>query len=125
MDEHVRRITSPYSLCLIEHVHGAPTRRPVDATAFGVRDEHFHFIAIAAWDPVDDSDRHIQWARAFWSAMQAWSANRVYMNILSMDESDRVAEAYGSNYTRLAQVKATFDPQNVFRTNHNIPPELK
>jgi len=122
IDEHVRRITSPYSLCLIEHVHGAPTRRPVDATAFGVRDEHFHFIAIASWDPVDDSDRHIQWARTFWKAMQAWSANRVYMNILSADEGDRVAEAYGSNYTRLAQVKATFDPQNVFRNNHNIPP---
>ena len=44
------------------------------------------------------------------------------MNILSMDESHRVAEAYGPNYIRLAQVKATFDPQNVFRTNHNIPP---
>ena len=91
-------------------------------TAFGVRDEHFHFIAIASWDPVDDADRHIQRARAFWNAMQAWSADRVYTNILSMDESDRVKEAYGPNYTRLAQVKATFDPQNVFRTNHNIPP---
>ena len=87
-----------------------------------MRDEHFHFIAIASWDPVDTPDRHMQWARAFWNAMRAWSADRVYMNILSVDESDRVAEAYGANYTRLAQVKATFDPQNVFRTNHNIPP---
>ncbi len=122
VDAHARRITSPYSLCLIEHVHGAATRRPVDATAFAVRDEHFHFVAIASWDPVDDPVRHIQWARAFWNAMQAWSANRVYMNILGPDEGDRVAEAYGPNYTRLAQVKAKFDPLNVFRINQNIAP---
>jgi len=119
---HARRITSPYSLCLIEHVHGAATRRPVDATAFGVRDECFHFVAIASWDPVDDAVRHIQWARAFWTAMQAWSANRLYMNILGPDESDRIAEAYGPNYARLSQVKAKFDPLNVFRINQNIAP---
>jgi FAD/FMN-containing dehydrogenase len=122
VDAHARRITSPYSLCLIEHVHGAATRRPVDATAFGVRDECFHFVAIASWDPVDDAVRHIQWARAFWTAMQAWSANRVYMNILGPDESDRIAEAYGPNYARLSQVKAKFDPLNVFRINQNIAP---
>ena len=122
VDEHARRITSPYSLCLIEHVHGAPTRRPADATAFAVRDEHFHFIAIAAWDPADEAVRHIQWARTFWTAMQPWSADRVYMNILGSDEGDRIPEAYGPNYTRLAHVKATYDPLNVFRVNQNIPP---
>lgn len=125
VDEHARGITSPYSLCLIEHVHGAPTRRPVDATAFGVRDEHFHFVAIASWDPADDAVSHSQWARAFWNAMQPWSANRVYMNILGPDEGDRVAEAYGPNYARLAQVKATFDPLNVFRINQNIQPATR
>jgi hypothetical protein len=107
---------------LIEHVHGAPTRRSVDATAFAVRDEHFHFVAITSWDPVDDSVPHIRWARAFWNAMQTWSANRVDMNILGPDEGDRVAEAYGPNYPRLAQVKAKFDPLNVFRINQNIVP---
>ena len=122
VDEHARRITSPYSLCLIEHVHGAPTRRSADATAFSVRDEHFHFIAIASWDSADEADRHIQWARGFWTAMQAWSADRVYMNILGSDEGDRIPEAYGPHYSRLAQVKAAYDPLNVFRINQNIAP---
>jgi len=44
------------------------------------------------------------------------------MNILGPDEGDRVAEAYGPNYPRLAQVKAKFDPLNVFRINQNIVP---
>ena len=63
VEEHARRITSPYSLCLIEHVHGAPTRRPTDATAFAVRDEHFHFIAIASWHAADEPVHHTEWAR--------------------------------------------------------------
>jgi hypothetical protein len=123
VEEHARRITSPFSLCLVEHVHGAPTRIARDATAFGVRDEHFHFIAIASWDPADAATPHVQWARDFWTAMQAWSANRVYSNILGQDEGDRVMEAYGLNYARLARVKAQFDPLNFFRVNQNISPD--
>jgi hypothetical protein len=122
VEEHARRITSPFSLVLVEHVHGAPTRIPRDATAFGVRDEHFHFIAIASWDPADEATRHVQWAREFWTAMQPWSAGRVYANILGQDEADRVNEAYGANYARLARVKAQYDPQNFFRVNQNISP---
>ena len=120
--EYAREITSPFSLCLVEHVHGAPTRIPFDATAFGIRDEHFHFIAIASWDAADDPRRHVQWAREFWSAMQPWSAGRVYGNILNHDEADRIVEAYGSNYARLSQAKARFDPLNIFRVNQNIKP---
>ena len=57
--EHARRITSPYSLCLIEHIHGAPTRVASDTTAFDMRSECFHFVAIASWDATDDASRHI------------------------------------------------------------------
>ena len=120
IDAHAGAITSPYSLCLIEHAHGAPMRRPADATAFGVRDEHFHFVAIASWDAADDPVRHVEWSRAFWRAMQPWSAHRVYVNILGPDERDRIGEAYGANYARLTQVKAAYDPGNVFQINQNI-----
>jgi FAD/FMN-containing dehydrogenase len=122
LKEYVRRLTSPYSLCLIEHVHGAPTRVAVDATSFAIRGEYFHFIAIASWHAADDPARHIQWARDFWKAMQPWSAHRVYANILNHDEGDRIREAYGPNYSRLAEIKAKYDPLNVFRVNHNIAP---
>jgi hypothetical protein len=115
-------VTSPYSICLIEHVHGAPTRVAVDATAFSIRGEYFHFVAIGSWDVTDDPARHIRWTRDFWNAMQPWSAHRVYANILNHDEGDRIAEAYGPNYARLAQVKSKFDPRNVFQMNHNIAP---
>jgi hypothetical protein len=88
----------------------------------GCQTEHFHFVAIASWETTDDRPRHVDWAREFWNAMQPWSANRVYMNILGHDESDRIREAYGPNYARLSQVKAAYDATNFFRVNQNIVP---
>jgi FAD/FMN-containing dehydrogenase len=43
--------------------------------------------------------------------------------MLMDDESqDRVRTSYRDNYDRLAQVKATYDPDNLFRVNQNIEP---
>jgi FAD/FMN-containing dehydrogenase len=40
-----------------------------------------------------------------------------------MDEgSDRVHASYGSNYKRLTQIKAHYDPNNLFHVNQNIQP---
>jgi hypothetical protein len=94
----------------------------VDATAFSVRDEHFHCIVVSSWDAGDAPDAHVQWARDFWRAMRAWSAGRVYMNILGQDEEDRVREAFGPAYARLQAVKAKYDAANAFAVNHNIRP---
>jgi FAD/FMN-containing dehydrogenase len=43
-------------------------------------------------------------------------------HLLGADEADRVASAYGTNYDRLARVKDTYDPDNLFRSNHNVAP---
>ena len=98
---HGGRITSPYSLCLIEHIHGAPTRVSPDTTAFDIRNQCFHFVAIAAWDPADEAARHVNWARDLWSDMQPWAAGRVYGNILgtmraraSVRHTDRITRDF-------------------------------
>ena len=55
--------------------------------------------------------------------MQPHATGGVYMNFLHNDEGEaRVRAAYGSNYDRLAEVKAKYDPDNVFRSNQNIKP---
>jgi hypothetical protein len=54
--------------------------------------------------------------------MAPHSAGSVYVNFMPADESDRLGEAYGTNADRLAEVKAAWDPENLFRLNHNIRP---
>jgi FAD/FMN-containing dehydrogenase len=120
--EHVHRMTSPYSLCLVEHLHGAAMRVPPEATAFPVRGMYFHFVAMASWLGCQEDTSHITWAQRFWAAMQPWSAARTYANILASDETDRIREAYGPSYPRLARIKARYDPSNLFTVNHNIQP---
>jgi hypothetical protein len=44
------------------------------------------------------------------------------VNNLNEAESDRVHEAFGPHYPRLATIKRRYDPDNFFRVNHNIEP---
>jgi hypothetical protein len=46
----------------------------------------------------------------------------VYVNLLDRDETERVRAAYGRNHDRLARIKRDWDPENLFRMNHNIEP---
>jgi FAD/FMN-containing dehydrogenase len=54
--------------------------------------------------------------------MAPFTERAVYVNNLSAEGEDRVREAYGANYPRLAAIKARYDPTNLFRTNQNVRP---
>ena len=58
----------------------------------------------------------------FHEALTPFSTGGVYVNVLGTGEESRVPAAYGENYARLAQLKRQWDPENLFRMNHNIPP---
>ena len=58
-----------------------------------------------------------------WDAMQPYSTGSVYVNYLSEEGEERVLAAYGAeHHARLAELKRAYDPENVFRSNQNIPP---
>lgn len=117
--------TSPRSIAVLEHTHGAVSRVPPDATAFPTRRDPFDLVLISLWTDAEEDARHIGWTREFHSAMQPWSAGSVYVNALDQDDSARIPEAYGANYTRLCAVKAAYDPDNRFRRNQNIQPQAQ
>lgn len=76
----------------------------------------------ALWtDPADD-DRARDWTRAVRAAMRPWATGQVYLNFIGDEGSDRTRAGYGAAWDRLVAVKRAFDPDNVFRLNHNITP---
>ena len=50
-------------------------------------------------------------------------ARAAYVNDLGDEVEDRACSAYGDNYSRLATLKAKYDPINFFRLNQNIKPQ--
>jgi FAD/FMN-containing dehydrogenase len=110
---------------LIEQMHGAALRVPPDATAFSRRDAYFNVSALAIWDDATKDSEYIAWARRTAAAVGSHSASGGgYLNYGAPDEPiERVRAAYGdTNFERLRQLKQRYDPHNLFRFNHNIPP---
>ena len=124
--DHAYDATSPRSYAAMFHFGGAVARVPRDATAYPGRDIDHNIIIDAAWLPEEDDTvgaAETAWTRAFFDALQPHGAG-VYVNFLDSDDDvSRVREAYGDDtYRRLAEVKAKYDPDNVFRNNKNIQP---
>jgi hypothetical protein len=116
-------VTSPKTLTLIEHHHGAINNVPQDSTAFMQRNSDYDFIILSLWNEPETSPFHIDWTKNFFEAMKPFFSSGVYVNALFNDEgNDRVRAAYGDNYGRLRQIKQKYDPENFFRWNNNIVP---
>jgi len=123
MVEHLASITSPLSDFKLPYLGGAIGRVGEDATAYGHRDAPFILNINSRWTDANDSERHIEWTRSLWNAVQPYSAGGTYTNFMSEDEADRVEDSYGkAKYRRLVEMKRRFDPANFFRLNQNIIP---
>lgn len=118
----VQKLPSPETEIFIAHMGGATARVPADATAYRHRDAEFIMNVHGRWsDPADD-ELCIGWCRALFNDATPFATGGVYVNFMTEEEGDRVAAAYGPSYDRLAQLKNTYDPDNVFRYNQNILP---
>jgi hypothetical protein len=113
---------SPFAAIGLEHLGGAVARVDPGATAFPERSAPYSLLITPAWEDAAASERNIQWARECWNAIQPHAKENVYVNYVGFGEEERVKAAYGTNYARVAAVKATYDPTNLFRANHNVAP---
>jgi len=124
--EHYSRWESSHAhgAILIEPLHGAATRGDPSAMAFNQRGARFNVSAIGIWERSEDDEKGIRWARDYAAALEPYSDSGGYLNYANPEDSlDRVAAAFGpEKFARLRQVKRMYDPDNLFRFNHNIPP---
>jgi FAD/FMN-containing dehydrogenase len=122
--EHASAVTSPKSYCIVLQLGGALARAGADETAFSQRDAAHNVAINAVWTEDDpEGERHVAWARDFFSAMQPHARGRVYVNFLGDEGAERVRQSYGDRqYERLVELKRAYDPTNFFRLNQNIEP---
>jgi FAD/FMN-containing dehydrogenase len=92
-------------------------------TAWSYREANFAQVIVGVDPDPANNERMIGWSKAYWQAMHPHSAGGGYVNMIMDEGPDRVQAAYRDNYPRLAQIKAKYDPQNLFRVNQNIRPE--
>lgn len=118
--EHAARVPSPRSVVLIDHLHGAASRVPPDATAFAHRHARHDVMTMSMWDDPADAEVNIAWTRGVSAAIEPFASGSVYVN---GTYEQRPFAAYGENYRRLVRVKTAYDPTNFFRHNQNIRPE--
>ncbi len=113
---------SPMSTLLLFPIHGAAARKAVDATAFPQRGG-IHLGIYALWNAADQDAANVAWVRDTWQRIRPFAAGGLYVNEIGGDDGqDRVRQAYGVNYARVAAIKARYDPTNLFRLNANIEP---
>jgi hypothetical protein len=122
--ERLPQKESPLSFVPIFSLGGAYARVPEDETAFGgSRSVRWTVNVVALDTDADMLARDRTWARDFWSALRPHAdSSGAYVNFLADDDEERVRAAYGEKYSRLAAVKAAWDPDNFFHHNANIRP---
>ncbi len=116
------RVQNIQSAMHIYPLTGAQQRIAPTDTAFSYRDADFvHIIAGISPDPTA-MPALTAWARGYWEALHPYSAGGAYVNFLMDEGEERVAASYRDNYARLAEIKAMYDPTNLFRLNQNVRP---
>jgi FAD/FMN-containing dehydrogenase len=118
---HAGGLISPHSAIVIFPLDGALNLLDEHHSAVGNRDAGAVVNITSAWDDAGGDAANVEWARAAWQDLRRFSTGGTYINFLTDDEGDeRTRAAYRSNYSRLAEIKRAWDPDNLFRGNKNI-----
>ncbi|HEU0086867.1 MAG TPA: FAD-binding protein [Pseudonocardiaceae bacterium] len=122
-----RALDRPTPLTLVNTLHmgGAIGAVGPEQTAFAERSAPFMVSIDGHWhDPAADQ-LTIGWVRSAWESVKPFGTGAVYLNFTGLADEPRqtgVDDALGRNLRRLAEIKATYDPENFFRCNNNILP---
>jgi FAD/FMN-containing dehydrogenase len=121
--DQVRASTAPMAVAQLRVLGGAMARVPSDATAFAHRERGLMVNVVSMHaGPEDDAEVHERWVTGLADTLQQGEP-AAYVNFLGVEGEARVREAYpGPTWDRLAEIKARYDPTNLFRLNQNIPP---
>src|SRR5262249_42243044 len=103
-------------------IDGAAARVPSEATAWAARDARFVQVIVGVDPDPANAGLIRQWTVDYWDAVHPYAMGGAYVNFMMEEGNERVRASYGANYGRLSELKAKYDPDNVFHVNQNITP---
>jgi FAD/FMN-containing dehydrogenase len=115
-----------HSFLLLEAITGRARQEPAGGAAFGQRGARWNMSALGIWEDPAHDEGNVAWVRQFADALRPSSYSGAgYGNYAQADEpAERIRASFGADrYERLVATKRRYDPDNVFRFNHNISPE--
>ena len=116
---------APLTLVNTFHMGGAIADVGEEETAFAQRSAPYMISIDGMWTDEAEDDANVAWVRSAWNEIAEFGTGEVYLNFTGLaDEAAQagVDSAFGRNLARLAEVKATYDPDNFFQRNNNIVP---
>jgi FAD/FMN-containing dehydrogenase len=120
--DHLQASTAMMKVVQLRVLGGAMARVPVDATAFAHRKSKIMVNIAALYQNPDEKPTHEAWVAEFAAAIKQRDEG-AYVNFLGDEGEAGIRAAYpGPTWDRLAEVKARYDPTNLFRLNQNIAP---
>jgi len=126
VDTFVRRAAeppTPFTACLMLPLGGTFARADLDDSPLSYRGAKWDYHLLAQWADPAEAERCVGWTRDFDTAMAEFAEAGVYVNFVADPSATAVEAGFGSeNYARLVAVKDKYDPDNLFRSNTNIPP---
>jgi len=116
------QLPSMHSTMHLYPIDGAAHRVGKNDTAFSYRDARWGAVIVGVDPNPANTEAITNWCKDYWLALHPYSAGGAYVNMMMDEGQERVQASYRDNYARLAQIKATYDPHNLFRVNQNIKP---
>jgi len=123
--QHVRfsqALPSMHSTMHLYPINGAAARIGKEKTAWNYRDANWAQVMVGVDPDPANKEKITKWTKDYFDALHPFSAGGAYVNFMMEEGEDRVKATYGANYKRLAEIKAKYDPENLFRVNQNIKP---
>jgi FAD/FMN-containing dehydrogenase len=121
--EHGLRLPTPKSTMHLYPIDGAAHDVAPSDTAWSYREARWAQVFVGVDPDPARKDVLRGWAVDYWEALHPYSAGGAYVNFMMDEGQERVQATYRDNYPRLAQIKAKYDPTNVFSVNQNIQPQ--
>lgn len=117
------KIPTPLSQMHLYPLSGAASRVGAEDTPWAYRDAKYAGVYIGVDPDPKNADKITKWSKDYQEALHPYSAGGAYSNFMMEEGQDRIKASYKHNYERLARIKNTYDPNNLFSVNQNIVPK--